>query len=34
MEELDAKLTSMDEAVEVNEGSNELGHRSNKRRRK
>jgi len=34
MEELDAKLASMDEAVEVNEGSNELEHRSNKRRRK
>eukprot|EP00984_Skeletonema_dohrnii_P003526 scaffold1188_cov78-Skeletonema_dohrnii-CCMP3373.AAC.3 len=34
MEKLDAKLASMDEAVEVNEGSNELEHRSNKRRRK
>ena len=34
MEELDAKLASMDDAVEVNEGSNELEHRSNKRRRK
>eukprot|EP00984_Skeletonema_dohrnii_P006989 scaffold2487_cov98-Skeletonema_dohrnii-CCMP3373.AAC.7 len=34
MEELDAKLASMDEAVEVNEGSNDLEHRGNKRRRK
>jgi len=34
MEELDAKLASMDEAVEVNEGSNDLEHRSNKRHRK
>eukprot|EP00985_Skeletonema_marinoi_P014095 scaffold7078_cov148-Skeletonema_marinoi.AAC.2 len=34
MEELDAKLASMDEAVEVNEGSNKLEHLSNKRRRK